>query len=686
MRKNGVLCSLVLLSCFIASNVSCKFVPCKLANTWHFNTTVLNNPQLIRQNLKEDAPREGYEYQEVDFHPVNDQNKTLKGIFLERPNARATIIFTPGFWPGLKEKFATFVKIMPKDCNLFFIELINHGQSDDYSCCSSVATCCTPSCCLNNPALQMPSCFNISGLNCMKCSFCKLIKFALNLKKYGTEEHLSIIGALDYTAEKTNRKPIVLFGWCAGAFHSARTLLKLKEFSQKADQNLIEAYNIQGLIFESGFGSLTDMIKGLYLFMNKKVIPGCMGGGQSSGFLGKIKSALRFLGTGLSNLLLKGLEFWVRPALEKNHAETNLYDKIHLLEDLPIFVSHSEGDELSGWRKTKQLVDRMQNKELWLTPGSSHATKHLKHKDEYKQKMKDWLDKIIHYTPSDDNTNEIRQQMIRIIDQMIKIVKQVLETAKKPDGNAEQKIENLGKKFEELLKKFKEFLNNPDSDLSEETKDKIKKELKKIIRGTPPVEIIEILDEIKKLLQNPNYEPKSRIKKSTGRPLPQKNKLEESPANNKLNPWENFLPPRGNKDRNNKEEKPRATRYAPTSKNNSKSSSPSRSRSRRTPSSSGSSYPRNYGSNYPYNDNGDYNNTAGGYPAYNGTDGSGMSGRSWPRENTNQKNNKSQETPVTSRDMLYLDERYGPEMEDQPDSVVRRRRYPRQNYNNLLAF
>jgi len=700
MRKNGVLYLLILLSSFITSNIRCV-----LGDSWHFNTAVLSNPQKVREHLKADEQQEGYTYEEVDFHPVNDQSKTLKGIFLERPNARATIVCTPGFWPGLKEGLAALVKIMPKDCNLFFIELTNHGESGSHSCCSSAATCLTPSCCLGLPSpgncLPMPGCL---GSDCMNCSFTQVLKTIGRLKKYGLAEHFDIMGALDYTAQKTNRKPIVLFGWCAGAFLSARTLVKLKELSQEAGQDLINAYNIQGLIFDSGFGSLTDMIKGSYHFINKKMLPKCMSclssseqdtgemlintfgetvGGVLGTILGGIKKGLGWLGTGSANLLFNLLEAWVRPSLEKYSPETNLYDKIHNLKDLPIYVIHCKNDKMAKWEQTQRLVNCMQNKELWLIEKSSHAENHLKHKEEYHTRMR-WINTIIHDNPlkNDANTNTntkktkvnnpIRQRMIEIINAIIKIIEELMQLGKKPaDANTEQQAKELLEQSNKLEKEFKKLLENPKSDLSPKTKNKIKEKLKEIQQENDPTKIIETLREIRKMLLDPNYTPKPSSKKRNTGSLP------TPPNGQKGNPKYRYPKIKGaKKSQKNQKNKPNNTHYAPP-KRKSKSSSPSRSRSSYTPSanSSGSSYPGNSGY-YPSNNYGNPGNPGANYPSYGGTGGSSMPSGSWPQR-TNQQKQEPEKNIVTKQDILYLDEIYGPEMEDKPDAPKRRhyRRY-----------
>jgi len=511
MRRNIFISLIILLSTTITSNMLCVLIPNDLGDSWHFNTEILKNSETTRQRLiAEDG------FQPIDFHPANNNEKVLKGLFLERPDARATIIFTPGFWPGLKEPFAPFVKLAPEDCNLLFIELTNHGESSDHSCCSSAATCLTPSPCIKMPScldffkgLGMPSCLDITSSSFLGCSSCKALRFMCSLKKYGTEEYLDVIGAIQHISEKTNRKPIILFGWCSGAFHSAQTLIKLKQIGQEQGQDLIKQFNIQGLIFDSGFGSLTDMIEGSYHHINNLIIPEYMKNGEeTSGPLGMLKRGFDYVKIGVTNVILKALEVWVRPSLEKNLPETNLYDNIHKLGNLPIFVIHCENDDLSTWEKVRQLVNNMQNKELWLIPESTHAKNHLKHKEEYFAQMRSWINQVLANIPVKNEipNGQIVQEMIRIIDTII--------------GHMENETENSEQEAQALFMRFMELLNNPIYNIPQETREQIQEKIANLIAAeNNTTEAKRILNEIKEVLeklnQNISTQPDSNASTST---------------------------------------------------------------------------------------------------------------------------------------------------------------------------
>ena len=748
MKRNGVLYTLALLSCFITTNT----LPV-LGDSWHFNTSILQNPEQVRQKLAEDAQKEGYTYNEVTFHPTDNESRNLRGIFLEKPNARATVVFTAGFWPGKKEPFAPFVKLAPKDCNLFFIELTNHGESDDYSVCESTTTCLTPSC-FTLPSLnclQIPRLPNIFG-----CSICKLLKFIGNLKKYGTKEHFDIRGALEYTAQKTGGKPIVLFGWCAGGFHVIKTIIKLQEMNQQTGQDLLQMYNIQGLIVDSAVTSLTNTIKWLPNYIQKHYLAKTP---QSKGFWGKIKSVATSITKDFLRLFLLALESWIKPTLEKNKAETNLHKNIEKLENIPVLAIHCKNDELTKWKDSKKLIDKIQNADLWLIENSSHVKNHLKHKEEYKQRMENWLNKIIKKGPKKQMQKKILEQMIHLVNQIIKLIdsstddnpkKQFLnllqqfatllnmpnnglsqddkdqiaqiftEIGENPDkikikiklqkvrkilinalnkitnnnnsndrenqrisicnqmiqlidkmikiyknptksNNPQQEIEKLGNQFETLLQ-------SPNSNLSENQKIKIKRELKKVSQAGSLTEIIYILENIKRILKNEKYKPfKIGPTNNTSTNSSTKEKpLEVMPTFNKKNKKQETDQPKTNNLNNKSKSKTGNNSKVPSRPRGSSSRSSS---ARRSPRSSSSSSSRPY-----YNNNSSYGNPGRRGGGYNYGGSSSTPTGSWPQRSQKQQQQQSTEIIVTSRDIGCLDEIYGPEMKDQPDYIFERQK------------
>jgi len=83
---------------------------------------------------------------------------------------------------------------------------------------------------------------------------------------YGHHEFKDIIGALDFLCVD-NDKPNVLLGVCIGAFHCTHAALFLEK------QEIISAYNLKALIFDSGFGSIADLMWVPSTHIKEKILP-----------------------------------------------------------------------------------------------------------------------------------------------------------------------------------------------------------------------------------------------------------------------------------------------------------------------------------------------------------------------------------------------------------------------------
>ena len=308
----------------------------KLGSSWHFNAKILKNKKTTKNKLLQEG------FQQISFTSTNNMN--IVGLFREKKDATCTIIFSHGFCPGGKELFAPFVKLAPKYCNLLFLDLRSAGESDG------------------------PNMF-------------------WKMRNYGKTDYQDIINAIHFVNKKTSGKPIIIFGWCSGAFNSATALIHLKDD--------LKALNIQGLIFDSGFGSIIEMAHVPFIDLDKKYIPKFV----LTLYRGDKKKAKQSyictFSTFFCKSLLHGLSLFVKPPIKKREPKTNLYDKIQNIS-IPIFFIHAEDDEYAPWQHTQKLVEITPQKSLWLIkPGKSrHATNHLKQKEQYQQKLHQWLQSI----------------------------------------------------------------------------------------------------------------------------------------------------------------------------------------------------------------------------------------------------------------------------------------------------
>jgi len=309
----------------------------KLGSSWHFDSKILRDRKTAKRKLLQEG------FKEISFTSTNNIN--IVGLFLERKDAKCTVIFSHGFCPGGKEIFAPFVKLTPEYCNLLFLDLRSCGESEG------------------------PTLFS-------------------KVRHYGKTDYQDIVHAIKFVNEKTSSKPIIVFGWCSGAFNAATAIIHLKEE--------LEKLNVKGLMFDSGFGSIMEMSHVPFVDLDKKFVPGFIlklyGGDKKRAK----QSYLCKFSTFCYKSFFYVVSLFLKPAIKKREPETNLYDKIQDIE-IPMLVIHAQDDDYAPWQNVQKLVENISQKELWLIENgrSSHATNHLKLKEEYMGHMHEWLNSIL---------------------------------------------------------------------------------------------------------------------------------------------------------------------------------------------------------------------------------------------------------------------------------------------------
>jgi len=324
----------ILLFLGILLPMSATTKPDTLGDSWHFNSKILRNKTVTKQKLIQ----EGF----TEITCTSEDGVTLQGLFLKREQAKGTILFFHGFCPGGKEVFAPFVKITPSNYNLFFVDMRSYGES--------------------------------SGPN-----------FYLHLRNYGANNYKDVIDAIQLINAKTNGLDQIIFGWCSGAFHCATALVKAKEICNQC--------NVKGLIFDSGFGSILQISEAPLYHVRYKYIPKLIAPLYGGDKKRASRSTICRLTSFFLSAVLRTISLFILPPIRKRESETNLFDKIDQLGDLPVLVIHAEDDNYSPWETVQPLVQNIKNKELWLIPRgkSSHAETHLKQKEAYKSRLGRWL-------------------------------------------------------------------------------------------------------------------------------------------------------------------------------------------------------------------------------------------------------------------------------------------------------
>lgn len=298
-----------------------------------YSTSFLKNYSAVNDYLKKHG------FKDITFKTPD--NLTLHGLFLERPNATCNAIICAGWLPGKKEGMATFYDLLPPFCNILLFDARGRGNSDG--------------------------------------------SLLWKLWQYGINEYKDIIGTIDHV-HQINSLPIVIVGICSGAFNAAHALVYLEQHNQ------LKASRVKGLIFDSGWGSVAEIVrtappagieKRLYSLLkyiyDKKLI------NQSLFFTWGSRIA-RF-----SYLLSY---YACKSVVSYHEATTTLFNKIHRLS-LPIFFIHSHDDTYASKGEIVKLSQLTPHSTCWWIKKSFHAQHHLIHKKLYKEKTAVFINNIL---------------------------------------------------------------------------------------------------------------------------------------------------------------------------------------------------------------------------------------------------------------------------------------------------
>ncbi len=311
-------------------------------NDWqasqYFNTQFLMQYDKVKETLVAD------DFREVTFTSLD--GISIKGLYRKKANARINVVLSAGFYPGRKEGMASFIKLLPDDTNILFLDARGHGES--------------------------------SG------------PFWRTILWYGHHEFKDIIGALDFLCAD-NDKPNILLGVCIGAFHCTHAALFLEK------QEIISAYNLKALIFDSGFGSIADLMWVPSTHIKEKTLPNiCISWLYSQDTKTTVKDRLLYkMSASLTSGCIQALTSIASPFLHVHDEKMNLFDKIHRLT-IPIFYIHSKNDDYTPFADVEHLAETTQNKTCWWIERSEHASHHLKFKEEYKARLLEFIDNSVH--------------------------------------------------------------------------------------------------------------------------------------------------------------------------------------------------------------------------------------------------------------------------------------------------
>jgi pimeloyl-ACP methyl ester carboxylesterase len=291
----------------------------------------------VRETLKEHG------FKELYFKTPDGLR--LNGLYLERPNARCTIIICAGWLPGKMEGLATFFALLPDYCNILFFDARGHGKSE-------------------GPLFR-------------------------EIWRYGVNEHKDILGAIS-CSRQLSKLPIIICGICSGAFNAAHAVISLET------SHIAQKVGIKGLVFDSGWGSVTKMSCSVVIASFEKRLLHLL----AIMYKTKDQTALKeltiyktvFYGMQSTASFLHSLFF--KPFVEKYEKTTNLFDKIHHIK-APILFIHSYEDTYADVHDAIKLLDLATDKQTWFVDNSYHAAHHLKQKELYQEKLMSFIDKAL---------------------------------------------------------------------------------------------------------------------------------------------------------------------------------------------------------------------------------------------------------------------------------------------------
>ncbi len=300
-----------------------------------FNTKFLRN-----YNLVEDVLVNQIGFEQIQFKSTD--GLTLEGLLLKQPNAIGTIIFCAGFWPGRKEGQAPIFRMLPPNYNILCFDARGHAKSEG--------------------------------------------KFWSNLSQYGKNEYKDVLGAIEYVKNKIGGK-VVIYGVCAGAFHTSHALLKLSKEKKMKETNIV------GFIFDSGFESATSVSSALKYHIEEKWAPNLLSWYADrktikTTYLYQITSCI------MSSILTTLRDLILMPSVRKIEPETRLSDKIQNIT-CPIYFIHAKNDNYAPFDQIEQLSQLIEEKVCWWIEKSSHATHALKYKHEYRKRLLNFLDSVV---------------------------------------------------------------------------------------------------------------------------------------------------------------------------------------------------------------------------------------------------------------------------------------------------
>lgn len=299
-----------------------------------FNTKFLAKSSKVAHFLKE---HEGFN--PIEF--TTPDSLTLEGLARTSPHSSYTVVVCAGFCPGVQTGMATLIRMLPKECDIYFFNYRGKEKSQGSS-------------------------FNPYG--------------------YGPGEQTDIVSLLDYILKRKPSQPTILYGICGGGHHVA----KIAGDTSKRDK-----YNICGCIVDSIPVSLYDTVNRLPDYLakqwSKKTRLACVLAPFYKSLLTVTKNLL--FPSFLENIRIPFTNRYLFPNPYKKQTITQTSYNCHLL------AFHANKDRLSSFEKAKKWFQKIKTgtthtKKFVTFDETGHALNHIKHQKAYKESIDNFFNRL----------------------------------------------------------------------------------------------------------------------------------------------------------------------------------------------------------------------------------------------------------------------------------------------------
>lgn len=292
------------------------------------------------------------------FTCKTQDNLTIHGTFIPRKKnadhanrTPSTVIVASGFFPGRQWGMATLTALIP-DYNIVLFDARGKGDSEG--------------------------------------------PFWRKVKRYGKREYQDVIAVMNYVKTEHPQEQLLMYGLCAGAFHTIRALEILQA------ENKLEPYNVRAIVLDSAFTACPQVIAAGDYHLREKVFTPFI----QHWFFPHIKNKKVVQQTILckaflqcvGNPLVKLLTSYAKEGINEHNEKTRIDTNIKTLQKIPILGLHAADDKYVECQHVKDLLANHENPndELCILRDSSHADNLLKHPELCAIRINNFFEKIDH--------------------------------------------------------------------------------------------------------------------------------------------------------------------------------------------------------------------------------------------------------------------------------------------------